>query len=125
MSQKTAKKIRRLEARMNTMEAVVDIQGGRLDRLWNEAVAQAHKEAETAEKRNIEHRRARRAEQAVIKMRRLVYIILAAAIVVEVIAIMAIHKERACDMAAHEVEAQVVTVQVIPAPDDGPEAATV
>lgn len=115
---------------MNEMETVVDIQGGRLDRLWNEAVAQAHQEAETAAERNIEHRRARRAEQAVIKMRRLVYIILAAAIAVEVIAIMAIHKERACDMAAHGVEAQVVTVQVvtvqvIPAPDDGPEAATV
>lgn len=87
MSQKNAKRIRRLENRVDTME--------RSAASWDAAEAAVHNQAalDAAAERNAERRRARDAERAVIAWRRMTYAILAVAIVVEIIAILVVNAE--------------------------------
>lgn len=67
MSQKNAKRIRRLENRVDTME--------RSAASWDAAEAAVHNQAalDAAAERNAERRRARDAERAVIAWRRMTY----------------------------------------------------
>lgn len=84
MSQKTAKRIRRLEARMDAQERRGDA--------WDAAVTAVHKQEllDTAAQRNTERRRARQAERIAATWKTLTYAALVVAIVIEVIAIMAV-----------------------------------
>lgn len=84
MSQKSAKRIRRLEARMDAQERRVDA--------WDAAVTAVHKQEllDTAAQRNAERRRARQAERTAATWKTLAYAALIAAIVIEVIAILAV-----------------------------------
>lgn len=90
MSEKMAKRIRRLEGRVDDLE--------RFRSSWDAAEEAAHKQAvlDAATARNAERRRARQAERTAALWRRVAYIALVAAIIVEIIAILAIHASAAC-----------------------------
>lgn len=90
MSEKMAKRIRRLEGRVDDLE--------RFRSSWDAAEEAAHKQAvlDAATARNAERRRARQAERSAALWRRVAYIALVAAIIVEIIAILAIHANAAC-----------------------------
>lgn len=90
MSQKTAKRIRRLEGRVDALE--------RYNADWDAAEADVHNQAalDAATERNAERRRARQAERTAAMWRRVAYIALVAAIIVEIIAILVIHANAAC-----------------------------
>ena len=85
MSQKTAKRIRRLEGRVDALE--------RYNADWDAAEASVHSQAalDAAAERNAERRRARQAERTAAMWRRITYAALLASIIVEVIAILVIH----------------------------------
>lgn len=84
MSQKTAKRIRRLEDRMDAQERRGDA--------WDAAVTAVHKQEllDTTAQRNTERRRARQAERTAATWKKLAYAALVAAIVIEIIAILAV-----------------------------------
>ena len=65
---------------------------------WDAAEASAHSQAilDAATERNVERRRARQAERTAAMWRRVAYIALVAAIIVEIIAILVIHANAAC-----------------------------
>lgn len=88
MSQKTAKRIRRLEARMDAQER----RGDALANAWDGAMTAVHKQEllDTAAQRNAERRRIRQAERIATTWKTLTYAALVAAIVIEVIAILAV-----------------------------------
>ena len=90
MSEKMAKRVRRLESRVDDLE--------RFKAAWDAAEASVHQQFAlgAATERNAERRRARQAERAVVAWRRVAYIALVAAIIVEIIAILVIHANAAC-----------------------------
>lgn len=90
MSEKMAKRVRRLESRVDDLE--------RFKSAWDAAEASVHNQAalDAATERNAERRRARQAERSAALWRRVAYIALVAAIIVEIIAILAIHASAAC-----------------------------
>lgn len=90
MSEKMAKRIRRLESRVYELECY--------NAAWDAAEASVHNQSalDAATERNAERRRAREAERTAAKWRRVAYIALVAAIIVEIIAILVIHANAAC-----------------------------
>ena len=87
MSEKMAKRVRRLESRMDAME--------HCNSAWDAAEASVHNQAALAAttERNAERRRARQAERTAALWRRVAYIALVAAIIVEIIAILVVNAE--------------------------------
>ncbi len=85
MSQKTAKRIRRLEGRMDAME--------RYAAAWDAAEESVHNQAalDAAAERNAERRRARQAERTAVLWSRVAYAALVAAIFVLIIAVVAVY----------------------------------
>ena len=90
MSQKMAKRVRRLECKVGDLECFKSS--------WEAAEASVHQQFAlgAAAERNAERRRAREAERTAAKWRRVAYIALVAAIIVEIIAILVIHANAAC-----------------------------
>lgn len=93
MSQKNEKlrrQVERLKTRVDAMECSAAS--------WDAAEASAHSQAilDAATERNAERRRARQAERTAALWRRVAYIALVAAIIVEIIAILVIHANAAC-----------------------------
>lgn len=93
MSQKNEKlrrQVERLKTRVDAMECSAAS--------WDAAEASAHSQAvlDAATQRNAERRRARQAERTAALWRRVAYISLVAAIIVEIIAILVIHANAAC-----------------------------
>lgn len=90
MSEKMAKRVRRLESRVDALE--------RYTVAWDAAESSVHNQAalDAATERNAERRRAREAERTAAKWRRVAYIALVAAIIVEIIAIMVVHASADC-----------------------------
>ena len=90
MSEKMAKRVRRLESRVDDLE--------RFRSSWESAEESVHNQAalDAATQRNAERRRARQAERTAALWRRVAYIALVAAIIVEIIAILVIHVNAAC-----------------------------
>lgn len=93
MSQKNEKlrrQVERLKTRVDDLE--------RFKSAWGAAEAAVHNQAvlDAATQRNAERRRARQAERSAALWRRVAYIALVAAIIVEIIAILAIHANAAC-----------------------------
>lgn len=86
MSEKMAKRVRRLEGRVDDLDRFK----AALEAVHSQAVLDA------ATERNAERRRARKAERAVVAWRRMTYAVLVAAIIVEIIAILAIRANAAC-----------------------------
>ena len=95
MSEKMAKRVRRLEGRVDDLE--------RFRSSWDAAEEAAHNQAvlDSATERNAAHRRAREAERAVVAWRRMTYAILVAAIIVLVAAILVVNA-RADDTPSNE-----------------------
>ena len=85
MSEKMAKRIRRLESRVDALE--------RYNADWGAAETAVHNQAvlDASTERNAERRRARQAERTAALWRRVAYIALVAAIVVEIIAILVVN----------------------------------
>lgn len=90
MSEKMAKRVRRLESRVDELECY--------NAAWDAAEASVHNQAvlDAAAERNAERRRARQAEKTAAMWRRVAYIALVAAIIVEIIAILVIRASAAC-----------------------------
>lgn len=90
MSEKMAKRVRRLESRVDDLE--------RFKSAWDAAEVSVHNQAvlDATAERNAERRRARQAERSAALWRRVAYIALVAAIIVEIIAILVIHANAAC-----------------------------
>ena len=93
MSQKNEKlrrQVERLKTRVDAMECSAAS--------WDAAEASAHSQAvlDAATERHAERRRARQAERTAALWRRVAYIALVAAIIVEIIAILVIHANAAC-----------------------------
>lgn len=90
MSEKMAKRVRRLESRVDALE--------RYTVAWDAAESSAHNQAalDAATERNAERRRAREAERTASKWRRVAYIALVASIIVEIIAILVVHVSADC-----------------------------
>lgn len=90
MSEKMAKLVRRLEGRVDDLERFKDA--------WKSAEESVHNQAvlDAAAERNAERRRARQAERTAALWRRVAYIALVAAIIVEIIAILVIRASAAC-----------------------------
>ena len=93
MSQKNEKlrrQVERLKTRVDAMECSAAS--------WDAAEASAHSQAvlDAATERNAERRRARQAERTAALWRRVAYIALVAAIIVEIIAILVIHANATC-----------------------------
>lgn len=88
-SEKLRRRVDTLEARMDAVE---------LGKVWDAAVASVHNQAalDAATQRNAERRRSRQAERTAALWRRVAYIALVAAIIVEIIAILVIHANAAC-----------------------------
>ena len=88
-SEKLRRRVDTLEARMDAVE---------LGKVWDAAETDVHSQAvlDAATQRNAERRRARQAERTAVKWRRVAYIALVAAIIVEIIAILVIHANAAC-----------------------------
>lgn len=91
MSQKTAKRIRRLEEDVRILKTGADVQERRVD-AWDAAVSAIHNQGilDAAECSSARHR-AKQAERVAATWRTLTYAALVAAIVIEVIAILAVH----------------------------------
>lgn len=90
MSEKMAKRVRRLEGRVDDLE--------HFKSAWESAEESVHNQAvlDAATQRNAERRRARQAERTAALWRRVAYIALVAAIIVEIIAILVIRASAAC-----------------------------
>lgn len=90
MSEKMAKRVRRLESRVDDLE--------RFKSAWDAAEASVHNQAvlDAAAERNAERRRARQAERAVVAWRRMTYAVLVAAIIVLVAAILVVYARADC-----------------------------
>lgn len=90
MSEKMAKRVRRLESRVDALE--------RYTVAWDAAESSVHNQAalDAATERNAERRRAREAERTASKWRRVAYIALVASIIVEIIAILVVHVSADC-----------------------------
>lgn len=95
MSEKMAKRIRRLESRVDDLE--------HFKAAWDAAEASVHNQAvlDATTERNAERRRARKAERAVVAWRRMTYAVLVAAIIVLVAAILVVYA-RADDTPSNE-----------------------
>lgn len=119
MSQKTAKRIRRLEARMAAQERRGDA--------WDAAVTAVHKQEllDTTAQRNTERRRARQAERIAATWKTLTYAALVVAIVIEVIAVLAVRAAGADTVsepaAPVETPPDVKTVTAIQTVQEAPE----
>ena len=113
MSQRSEK----LRRRVDTLEGRVDD----LDR-FKAALEVVHNQAvlDAATERNAERRRARQAERTAALWRRVAYIALVAAIVVEIIAILVIHASAACT-APVDPPVGVTAEEAAVIPDEGPE----
>lgn len=87
MSEKMAKRVRRMEVRVDDLE--------RFKAAWDAAEASVHNQAalDAATERNAERRRAREAERAVVAWRRMTYAVLVASIIVLVAAILVVNAE--------------------------------
>lgn len=87
MSEKMAKRVRRLESRMDALE--------RYNAAWDAAEAAVHSQTalDAAAERNTERRRAREAERAVVAWRRMTYAVLVASIIVLVAAILVVNAD--------------------------------
>lgn len=111
-----AKRVRRLEGRVDDLE--------RFRSSWDAAEEAAHKQAvlDAATARNAERRRARQAERTAALWRRVAYIALVAAIIVEIIAILVIHANAAC-AATIDPPVGVTASETAPAPMEEPEEA--
>lgn len=85
-SEKIRRRVDTLEARMDAVE---------LGKVWDAAEASVHNQAALAAttERNAERRRARQAERTAALWRRVAYIALVAAIIVEIIAILVVNAE--------------------------------
>ncbi|MCI7733771.1 MAG: 3D domain-containing protein [Dysosmobacter sp.] len=119
MSQKNEKlrrQVERLKTRVDAMECSAAS--------WDAAEASAHSQAvlDAATERNAERRRARQAERTAALWRRVAYIALVAAIIVEIIAILVIHANAACT-APVDPSVGVTASETAPAPMEGPEEA--
>lgn len=119
MSQKNEKlrrQVERLKTRVDALE--------RYNADWDAAEAAVHNKAalDAATERNAERRRAREAERTAAKWRRVAYIALVAAIIVEIIAILVIHANAAC---ADPIDppAGVTAAETVSAPMEEPEEA--
>lgn len=88
-SEKLRRRVDTLEARMDAVE---------LGKVWDAVEASVHNQAALAAttERNAERRRARQAERTAALWRRVAYIALVAAIIVEIIAVLVIHANAAC-----------------------------
>lgn len=119
MSQKNEKlrrQVERLKTRVDAMECSAAS--------WDAAEASAHSQAvlDAATERNAERRRARQAERTAALWRRVAYIALVAAIIVEIIAILVIHANAACTVPV-DPSVGVTASETAPAPMEGPEEA--
>lgn len=87
MSEKMAKRVRRLEGSMDDLE--------RFKAAWESAEAAVHNQAvlDATTERNTERRRARQAERAVVAWRRMTYAVLVASIIVLVAAILVVNAD--------------------------------
>lgn len=85
-SEKLRRRVDTLEARMDAVE---------LGKVWDAAETDVHSQAvlDAATQRNAERRRARQAERTAVKWRRVSYIALVAAIIVEIIAILVVNAD--------------------------------
>lgn len=123
MSQKTAKRIRRLEVKMDAQER----RGDNLSIAWDVAMTAVHIQGllDTVAKRNAERRRARQAERAASTWKALAYAALVAVIVIEVIAILAVRAAGADitpePVAPVEIPSAAKTVTAIQAAQEEPE----
>lgn len=90
MSEKMAKRVRRLEGRVDDLE--------RFKAAWDAAEESVHNQAvlDSAAERNAERRRARQAERAVVAWRRMTYAVLVSAIIVLVAAILVVYARADC-----------------------------
>lgn len=96
-SEKLRRQVEVLKERMDVMDSrVVELE--RSAAAWDAAEASVHNQAalDAATQRNAERRRARQAERTAALWRRVAYIALVAAIIVEIIAILVIHANAAC-----------------------------
>lgn len=116
MSEKMAKRVRRLEGKVDDLE--------RFKISWESAEASVHQQFAlgAAIERNAERRRAREAERTAAIWRRVAYIALSVAIIVEIIAILVIHANAAC-AAPVDPPVGVTASETAPAPMEGPEEA--
>ena len=119
MSQKNEKlrrQVERLKTRVDALE--------RYNADWDAAEASVHNQAvlDAATERNAERRRARKAERAVVAWRRVTYIALVAAIIVEFIAILVIHANAACT-APVDPPMVATAAETVSAPMEEPEEA--
>lgn len=114
MSEKMAKRVRRLEVRVDDLE--------RFKAAWEAAEESVHNQAvlDAAAERNAERRRAREAERAVASWRRMTYAVLVAAIIVLVAAILVVYANAAC---ADTIDPPVgvTTVEMASTPVEEPE----
>ena len=119
MSQKNEKlrrQVERLKTRVDAMECSAAS--------WDAAEASAHSQAvlDAATERNAERRRARQAERTAALWRRVAYIALVAAIIVEIIAILVIHANAACT-APVDPPMVATAAETVSAPMEEPEEA--
>lgn len=86
MSEKMAKRVRRLEGRVDELERSAS---------WEAAESSIHNQAvlDAATERNAERRRAREAERAVVAWRRMTYAVLVASIIVLIAAILVVNAD--------------------------------
>ncbi len=92
MSEKQAKRIRQLETEHNDLRKQMDGLERRVD-AWDAAVTAVHTQdlLETTAQRNAERRHAKQAERVAALWRRTAYAALIVAIVIEILAILAVH----------------------------------
>lgn len=116
MSEKMAKRVRRLEGRVDDLE--------RFRSSWESAEESVHNQAvlDAATERNAERRRAREAERAVIAWRRTTYIILIIAIIVLIAAVLVVYA-RADDAEPIDPPVVATAAETVSAPMEEPEEA--
>ena len=95
MSEKMAKRVRRLESRINLAEATLDSHDKRLDNAakWSAAMQEAVADLSANDTERSFRRRAREAERAVVAWRRMTYAVLVSSIIVLVAAILVVNAE--------------------------------
>lgn len=122
MSAKMAKRIRRLEGRMNLAEATLESHDKRLDNAtkWAAAMQKAIAELSEKETNRSFRRRARKAERAVVAWRRMTYAVLVAAIIVLVAAILVVYA-RADDAESIDPPVGVTATETASEPVEEPE----
>lgn len=124
MNEKMVKRIRRIESRMDAAESTLENHDKRLDNAakWAAAMQASIAEISEMEANRDSHHRVRHAERTAALWRRVAYIALVAAIIVEIIAILVIHANAACT-APVDPPVGVTASETAPAPMEEPEEA--